>query len=84
MIGEQAVETLGIVAITIMVTSYALENRAPFYIASFALGCALAAIYAYFLGSYPFLIAEGIWAVIAVHRWRKSVKAPGDGGNPAP
>lgn len=70
--GEQAIETLGIIAITIMVTSYALEKRGPFYVAAFALGCALAAVYAYFLRSYPFLIAETIWAVIAFRRWRAS------------
>jgi hypothetical protein len=77
MTGEQAVETLGIIAITIMVTSYALETRSPFYIAAFALGCALAAIYAYFLRSYPFLIAETIWAVIAFRRWRASSTSAG-------
>ena len=74
MIEEQLVNALGIVAITIMVTSYALEKRAPVFIATFALGCALAAVYAYFLNSYPFLIAESIWAVIAIGRWRSSIK----------
>ena len=63
-----ASETLGIVAIIIMVTSYALEKRAPVFIAIFAAGCALAAFYAFLVGSYPFLIAESIWAVIALRR----------------
>ena len=80
MTGEQVVETLGIIAITIMVTSYALEKRAPFYIAAFALGCALAAVYAYFIRSYPFLVAESIWAVIAFLRWRATLKTPGATG----
>ncbi len=64
-----AVEILGLVAITIMVGSYALEQRARIYIAVFAIGCALAAVYAFLIQSYPFLIAEGLWAVIAVRRW---------------
>ncbi len=63
------IETLGIVAIVIMVGSYALEKRAPVFIATFALGCAMAAVYAYLIGSYPFLIAEGLWAIIAARRW---------------
>ncbi len=63
------VETLGIVAIVIMVGSYALEKRGPVFIASFAVGCALAASYAFLIGSYPFLIAEGLWAIIAARRW---------------
>ena len=62
-------EVLGIVAIIIMVASYALEKRAPVFIAIFALGCAMAAFYALLIGSYPFLIAESIWAVIAFRRW---------------
>lgn len=65
-----AVEALGIAAVTIMVTSYALEKRAPVFIAIFSGGCALAAFYAYLLGSWPFVVAEGIWAVIAFRRWR--------------
>lgn len=64
-----ATETLGIIAIVIMVSSYALEKRAPVFIAIFAAGCALAAFYAFLIGSYPFLIAESIWAVIAARRW---------------
>ena len=63
------VETLGLIAIVIMVGSYALEERSHVFIATFAFGCALAAFYAYLIGSIPFLIAEGIWAVIAVRRW---------------
>lgn len=62
-------EVLGIVAIIIMVASYALEKRAPVFIAIFAAGCAMAAFYAFLIGSYPFLIAESIWAVIAFRRW---------------
>jgi hypothetical protein len=62
-------EALGLFAITIMVASYALEKRGHFFIATFAVGCALAAFYAYLIESYPFLIAEGIWSLIAARRW---------------
>ncbi len=62
-------EMLGLVAIVIMVSSYALEKLAPIFIAIFALGCALAAIYALLIQSYPFFIAEGLWSVIAARRW---------------
>lgn len=69
------VEGLGLTAITIMVASYALENRGTFFIASFAFGCALAAFYAFLIDSLPFLIAEGIWAIIAFHRWFNATRA---------
>lgn len=69
------IEVLGVVAIAIMVASYALEKRHPVYIAIFAAGCALAAVYAYLIGSYPFLAAESVWSVIAFSRWRAATKA---------
>ncbi len=63
------VEILGLVAVIIMVLSYALEPRGNIYVAIFAIGCAMAAFYAYLIGSYPFLLAEGLWSVIAARRW---------------
>lgn len=62
---------LGSVAVFIMVASYALENRHPLFILIFSFGCLLAAFYAYLIGSYPFLIAEGIWSLIAFRRFMK-------------
>lgn len=73
MVYDNAVEFLGVVAVFIMVASYALEERAPVFIAVFSFGCAMAATYAFLLGSIPFLVAEGVWAVIAFQRWRKAI-----------
>ncbi len=71
---QQHIEILGIVAIAIMVISYALEKRNAFFVVTFVLGCVLAAVYAYLIGSYPFMFAESIWAVIAFARWRTVVR----------
>ena len=65
----QYVEILGLVAISTMVVCYSLEKYGRIYIALFAAGCAAAAVYAYLIGSYPFLVAEGIWSLIAARRW---------------
>ena len=67
---HSTLEYFGLLAVTIMVVSYALEKYNPLFILIFAIGCGLAAVYAYLLGSYPFLIAEGLWALIALHRWK--------------
>ncbi len=67
-------ELFGLLAVTIMVASYALESRGSIYVGIFALGCLLAAIYAFLLGSYPFMIAESIWALVAALRWRRSIE----------
>ena len=63
------IEYLGILAVTIMVVSYGLEARHPLFVALFSAGCALAAFYALLIGSYPFLVAEGIWSVVALRRY---------------
>jgi hypothetical protein len=64
-------EIFGICAITVMVAAYAFEGRHHMMILLFATGCAGAAFYALLIGSYPFMIAEAIWAFIAFWRWRK-------------
>ena len=71
-IGNLLIESLGVVAITIMVASYALEESHSCWVLVFSFGCALAAFYALLIGSLPFLIAEGIWAAIAFKRWRRA------------
>ena len=62
-------DQLGLIAVVIMVGSYALEAKHTAFILIFAFGCALAAIYAWLIGSTPFLIAEGVWALLAIKRW---------------
>jgi len=73
---QDAYGQLGLIAVVIMVASYALEHRHPLFIVVFAFGCALAAFYAYLIGSIPFLIAEGVWALIAIWRYVKHAPAP--------
>ncbi|MFK7902104.1 MAG: hypothetical protein AB8B49_04595 [Nitratireductor sp.] len=67
-------DTLGIIAVSLMVITYALEAKSPIFILLFSFSCALAAFYAYTIGSYPFLIAEGIWALIALKRYLNTKK----------
>jgi len=61
----------GLLAVTLMLTFYALEGRNPAYILAFAVVCALASIYGFLQGAWPFGVIEAIWAVVAIHRWRK-------------
>lgn len=65
------VENLGLAAVIIMVASYPLESRHPVFILIFSAGCRLASFYAWLIGSVPFLIAEGVWALIAFRRYWK-------------
>lgn len=63
------IELFGISAVAAMVASYALEDRNPVFILIFAMSCAFAAFYAFLITSYPFMIAEGLWSLIAFRRW---------------
>ena len=62
-------ELFGLAAVTVMVLSYALESRGAAYVLAFALSCAAAATYAMLIRSWPFAVAESIWAVVAFRRW---------------
>ena len=61
----------GLASVTAMLVFYALEDRNPAYILAFAGACALASVYGFMQGAWPFGVVEAIWALIAAHRWRK-------------
>ncbi|HEU4380957.1 MAG TPA: hypothetical protein VFR73_20495 [Hyphomicrobiaceae bacterium] len=60
----------GLLAVSAMLVFYALEDRSPWYIVAFAGACALAALYGFLQGAWPFGVVEAIWAAVALHRWR--------------
>jgi hypothetical protein len=60
----------GVVALTFMMAMYALERRGRAFVLAFALGCALSSSYGFLSGAWPFGVVEGVWAVIALKRWR--------------
>ena len=66
----------GLLSVTAMLAFYALEDRNPAYILGFAGACALASIYGFMQGAWPFGVVEAIWALVAIHRWRKRVVRP--------
>jgi hypothetical protein len=59
----------GFAAVTLMVIFYALEARAAAYTLAFAFACAAASAYGWLAGTWPFGVVEGLWAVVAVHKW---------------
>ncbi len=61
----------GLFSVTAMLVFYALEDRSPAYVLAFAAACVLASLYGFLQGAWPFGVVEAIWALIALHRWRK-------------
>lgn len=60
----------GLVAVTLMLVFYALEDRSTWFILAFAGACALGSVYGFLQGAWPFGVVEAIWAGVAVWRWR--------------
>ncbi len=56
-------------AVTLMLISYALEHRATLWILVFAFACVASAIYAALANTWPFMVVESIWALVALRRW---------------
>jgi hypothetical protein len=59
----------GLAAVTAMLVFYALEDQGPGFVLAFAGACALASIYGFLQGAWPFGVVEAIWAGVAVRRW---------------
>ena len=56
-------------AVTLMLVAYALERRSNTWILVFAFGCAASAIYGALARTWPFMVVEGIWSIVALRRW---------------
>jgi hypothetical protein len=62
-------------AVTFMMLMYAFERRGRWFIAAFALGCALSSSYGFLAGTWPFGVVEAIWSLIALRRFA-TARAP--------
>jgi hypothetical protein len=67
-----ALTLFGLVAVTLMLVFYALEERGPIYILGFAAACGLGSVYGFLQGAWPFGVVEAIWEGVAVRRWTRA------------
>lgn len=66
-----ALTVFGVVAVSLMLLFYAIEEYSSWCVLGFAVSCAMAATYGFMQGAWPFGIVEGIWTFIALQRWQK-------------
>ncbi|WP_085809654.1 hypothetical protein [Sphingomonas sp. TZW2008] len=59
----------GLVAVSLMLVCYALEDRSPWWVLGFAGACALGSTYGFLQGAWPFGVVEAIWSLVALRRW---------------
>ena len=64
-----ALTLFGLVAVSLMLVTYALEARSHWFVLGFAGACALGSTYGFLQGAWPFGLVEAIWAVVALRRW---------------
>ena len=65
----------GLFAVSAMLVFYALEHRNPGYILAFAVACALASVYGFLQGAWPFGLVEAVWSLVALRRWEAATRS---------
>ena len=68
-----ALTAFGLLAVTAMLIFYALEDHSPAFVLAFAGACVAASVYGFAQGAWPFGMVEAVWAVVAIHRWRRRI-----------
>lgn len=66
-----ALTLFGLLAVTAMLVTYALEDKSAWFVLGFAAACVLGSAYGFLQGAWPFGVLEAIWAGVALWRWRK-------------
>jgi hypothetical protein len=69
-----ALSIFGLVAVTLMLICYALEDRSRWFILAFAGACLLASAYGFLQGAWPFGLVEAVWSGVALRRWWLSAR----------
>ena len=59
----------GLLAVTLTLVFYALEDRSPTFVLAFGGGCLASAVYGFLQGAWPFGLIEIAWTIVAVRRW---------------
>ena len=59
----------GLLAVTLTLFFYALEDRSPAFVLAFGGGCLASAVYGFLQGAWPFGLIEIAWTIVAVRRW---------------
>jgi hypothetical protein len=60
----------GLLAVSLMLVFYAMEERAPVFVLAFSAACLLGATYGFLQGAWPFGLVEIVWSIVAFKRWR--------------
>lgn len=65
----------GLVAVSLMLLFYALEDKSRWFVLGFAGSCVMGSAYGFLQGAWPFGLVEGVWSLVALRRWSRTRKA---------
>jgi hypothetical protein len=65
----------GLLAVSLMLVFYALEDRGAAFVLAFAASCVMASTYGFLQGAWPFGVVEAIWSLVALRRWRSRIRS---------
>ena len=71
-----ALTLFGLVAVTAMLVTYALESRGAWSTLAFAGSCLMGSAYGFLQGAWPFGLVEGVWSVVALVKFRGRLRTP--------
>jgi hypothetical protein len=74
-----ALTLFGLVSVVGCLVCYALESRSNWWTLGFAVTCAMASVYGFLQGAWPFGLVEIAWTVVALHRWWTVRRVAGGG-----
>lgn len=66
-----ALTLFGLFAVCLMLAFYAFEDASSWCVFGFAIACAMASVYGFLQGAWPFGLVEAVWTFIALKRWQK-------------
>ncbi|NND49202.1 MAG: hypothetical protein HKN60_03005 [Rhizobiales bacterium] len=66
----ELLDLFGLVAVSLMLVFYALEERSHWFVLAFSGACLLGSAYGFAQGAWPFGLIEAVWAAIALRRWQ--------------
>ena len=59
----------GLLAVSAMLVTYAMESRSAWVILAFAGACLLGSSYGFLQGAWPCVVVEAVWAAVAARRF---------------
>ena len=62
-----------LLAVSLMLVTYALEARSAWFTLAFAGACTLGSSYGFLQGAWPFGLVEAVWTLVAFAKWRARV-----------